>query len=97
MLTRTLPYFQERAGPHVHSFIYIFNAPNIQNETVSTLLKKNINAESLDNINNLKLFELAVNAHSRTLRKHIQNECHPPKTAKTPPRRQSPENRPIPN
>ena len=24
--------FQERGSPHVHSFIWIFNAPNIENE-----------------------------------------------------------------
>ena len=43
-----------------------------------TLLRKNVNAESLDDINNLKLFELAVNAYSRTRRKHNKNECRPP-------------------
>ena len=25
--------FQERVNPHVHSFVWIFNAPNIRNET----------------------------------------------------------------
>ena len=25
--------FQERGSPHVHSFIWIFNAPNTENET----------------------------------------------------------------
>ena len=24
--------FQERGSPHVHSFIWIFNAPNVENE-----------------------------------------------------------------
>ena len=28
--------FQERGNPHVHSFIRIFNAPNIENEAAYT-------------------------------------------------------------
>ena len=33
--------FQERGSPHAHSFIWIFNTPNIQNEaSYLSLLRK---------------------------------------------------------
>ena len=36
--------FQERGNSHVHSFIWIFNAPNIQNEDANTdFIEKTIN------------------------------------------------------
>ena len=43
--------FQERGSPHVHSFIWIFNAPNIQNETAYIeFIEKTINAQLLDHL-----------------------------------------------
>ena len=37
--------FQERGSPHVHSFIWIFNAPNIQNKAAYIeFIEKTINA-----------------------------------------------------
>ena len=37
--------FQERDSPHVHSFIWIFNAPNIENEAAYIqFIKNTVNA-----------------------------------------------------
>ena len=37
--------FQERGSPHVHSLIWIFNAPNIQNKAAYIeFIEKTINA-----------------------------------------------------
>ena len=62
---------QETGRPHVHLFIRIFNAPNIQNEVASIkFIEKTINAQLPDHLNNPELFELVktylVNSHSRT-------------------------------
>ena len=36
--------FQERSSPHVHSFIWIFKVPNIENETAYVeFIEKTIN------------------------------------------------------
>ena len=44
---------QERSSPHVHSFIWIFNAPNTQNETAYIeIIEKTINAQLPDHLNN---------------------------------------------
>ena len=72
--------FQERGSPHVHSFIWIFNAPNIQNETAYVeCIEKTINAQLPDRLKDLELFELVktyqVHAHSRTCWKYNENEC----------------------
>ena len=38
--------FQKRGRPHVHSFIWLFNAPNIENEAAHIeLTEKTINAQ----------------------------------------------------
>ena len=63
--------FEERGSPHVHSFIWIFNAPNIQNETAYIeFIKKTINAQLPDHLKDPEIFELIkfyqVHAHSRT-------------------------------
>ena len=52
--------FQERGSPHVHSFIWIFNATNIQNEDAHIeFIEKAINAHLQDHLNE-------VHGHSRT-------------------------------
>ena len=50
--------FQERGSPHFHSFIWIFNAPNIQNETAYIeFIEKTINAQLSDHLKDPELFE----------------------------------------
>ena len=49
--------FQERGSPHVHSFIWIFNAPNIQNETAYIkFIEKTTNAQLPDHLKKAELF-----------------------------------------
>ena len=65
---------------HVHSFICIFNRPNIENEAVYIeFIKKTINAQLPDHLNDPELFELVktdrINGHSRTCWKYNENEC----------------------
>ena len=72
--------FQERGSPHVHSFIWIFNAPNIQNETAYIeFIEKTINAQLPDHLKESERFELVktyqIHAHSRTCWKYNKNEC----------------------
>ena len=44
--------FQEKDSPHVHSFIWIFNAPNIENEAAYIeSVEKTINAQLPDHLN----------------------------------------------
>ena len=51
--------FQKRGSPHVHSFIWIFNAPNIENEaTYIEFIEKTINVQLPDHFNDPELFEL---------------------------------------
>ena len=71
--------FQERSGPHVHSFMWILNAPKIQNEAAYIkFFEQTINAQLPDPLNNPKLFELVktyqVHAHSKTCCKCSKNE-----------------------
>ena len=48
--------FQERGIPHVHSFIWIFNAPNIQNEaTYMKFIEQTINGQLPDSLNDPEL------------------------------------------
>ena len=63
--------FEEGGSPHVHSFIWIFHEPNIQNEADYTdFIEKTINAQLPNHLNDPELFELVktyqVHAHSRT-------------------------------
>ena len=72
--------FQERGSPHVHAFIWIFSAPNIQNETAYIeFIEKTINAQLPDHLKELKLCELfktyQAHVHSRTCWKYNKNEC----------------------
>ena len=49
--------FQGRGSPHAHSFIFIFNASNIQNEAdYIEFIKKTINAQLPDHSNDPGLF-----------------------------------------
>ena len=51
--------FQERGSPHFHSFILIFNAPNIQNEAdYIKFIEKTIKTQLPNHLNNPELFEL---------------------------------------
>ena len=51
--------FQERGSPHVHSFIWIFNTPNLQNHAAYIdSIEKTINAQLTDHLNDQELFEL---------------------------------------
>ena len=70
--------FQERGSPHVHSFIWILNPPNIQDEAAYiSLIEKTINAQLPDPQNDSELFELVktyqVHSHSRTCWKYNTN------------------------
>ena len=72
--------FQERGSPHVHSFIWILNAPNIQNEAVYIkFIEQTINSQLPDPLNDPELFKLdktyQVRAHSKTCWKYNKNEC----------------------
>ena len=51
--------FQERGSPHVHSFIWIFNAPNIENEVAYIeSIEKTINVQFPDLFTDPGLFQL---------------------------------------
>ena len=72
--------FQGRSNEHVHSFIWIFNAPKIQNETAYIeFIEKTINAQFPDHLKDPELFRLVktcqVHAHSRICWKYNKNEC----------------------
>ena len=71
--------FQERSGPHVHSFMWILNGPKIQNEAAYIkFFEQTINAKLPDPLNNPELFELIktyqVHADSKTCCKCSKNE-----------------------
>ena len=64
--------------PHVYSFIWIFNAPNIEDEAAYIeFIEKTINAQLPDHSRNPKLFEIVktyqVHAHSKTCWKYNNN------------------------
>ena len=51
--------FQERDSPYVHSYIWIFNAPNIENEADNIeLIEKTINVQFPDHLSDPELLEL---------------------------------------
>ena len=51
--------FQERGSAHVHSFIWTFNAPNIENEAAYIeFIEKTISAQLPDHLNDPELSEL---------------------------------------
>ena len=53
--------FQERGSPHVHSVIWILNAPNIENKVVYIEFIEKTNAQLPDHLNDPELFELVKN------------------------------------
>ena len=64
-------WISRKGSQHVCWFIWIFNAPNIQNETAYTdFTEKTINAQLPDHLKGPELFELGetyqIHAHSRT-------------------------------
>ena len=72
--------FQERNSPHVHLFVWIFKAPNTENEAAySEFIRRTINAQPPDHMNYAQLFELVevyqVYALSRNCWKY-NNEWH---------------------
>ena len=72
--------FQERGSPHVHSFIWVFDAPNIQDEKrYISFVENTINVQLPDPQDQPELFELVktyqIHAHSRTCWKYNKNEC----------------------
>ena len=72
--------FQERSSPHIHSFIWIFNAPSIENEAAYIeFIEKILNAHLPGHLNDSELFELdktyQVYNHSSTSSKYNKNEC----------------------
>ena len=72
--------FQERGSLHFHLFIWIFNAPNMENEAAYIeFIEKTLNVQLPDHLNYSGFFELVqtylVHAHSRTCWKCNKNEC----------------------
>ena len=72
--------FQERGSPLVHLFIWIFNAPNTENEAAYIeFIEKTINAQLPDQLSDPELFELIktyqVHTHSRTCWKYNKNDA----------------------
>ena len=53
--------FQERGSPHVHSVIWILNAPNIENKVAYIEFIEKTNAQLPDHLNDPELFELVKN------------------------------------
>ena len=49
--------FQKKVIPHVYSFVWIFNAPNIEAAHIG-FIEKTINAQLPDHLNNPELFDL---------------------------------------
>ena len=73
--------FQERSSPHVHSFTWIFNTPNIEKKAANLeIIEKTTNAQLQNHVNDPELFDLVktsqVHAHSRTCWKYYKNECY---------------------
>ena len=70
--------FQEKVSPHVYSFIWVFNAPDIENEAVYIKsIEKTINVQLPDHWNDPELLELVMNyqvqTHFRTCWKYKKN------------------------
>ena len=71
--------FKIEEAPHVHSFIWNFNARNIQNETAYIeYIEKTINTQLPDHLKDPELLELVktcqIHAYSGTYLKHNKNE-----------------------
>ena len=58
--------FQERGSPHLYSFIWIFNAPNIENEAAYIeFIEKTINSQLPNHLSDPEFFGLVKNYQSR--------------------------------
>ena len=74
--------FQIRGSPHVHSFLWIQNAPKLNSETEEEYLKfveNIISAQLPDPLEKPDLYNLVknyqVHTHSKTCRKYNSNKC----------------------
>ena len=66
----------KKGSSHVYSFIWIFNAPNVENEAACIeFIDKTINSQLPDYLNDSEFFELVktyqVHVHSRASWKYI--------------------------
>ena len=72
--------FQEWGSPHAHSFTWIFNAPNIENDAAYIeFIEKVINTQLPHHLSDPELYELVKTCQnhtpSRTCWKYSKNEC----------------------
>ena len=74
--------FQVRSSPHIHSFIWILNAPKLRKESKQEYMQwanSIIRTDMPDPVSEAKLFELVrnfeVHRHSKTCRKYRNNKC----------------------
>ena len=51
--------FQERCSPHIHSFIWVFNEANIENEAANIEFIEKTNGQLPDHLNDQEIFEVA--------------------------------------
>ena len=69
----------KKGSSHVYSFIWIFNAPNVENEAACIeFIDKTINSQLPDYLNDSEFFELVktyqVHVHSRASWKYNKND-----------------------
>ena len=72
--------FQERGSPHVHAFIWILDAPKIENKfAYLAFVENSIGASLPDPQNEPEMFALVktfqIHSHSRTCWKYKKNKC----------------------
>ena len=74
--------FQVRGSPHIHSFIWILNAPKLSKETKDEYIQwvdSIIRTYMPNSVNEKELFELVktskVHRHSKTCRKYRNDKC----------------------
>ena len=68
--------FQHRGSPHIHSLLWIENAPHYENNSDEEIIKyidSIISCEKRDNCNNNKSIELQIHKHSKSCIKKINN------------------------
>ena len=73
--------FQGNCSPNINSFIWIFNAPNTQNEAAYIeFIQAKITPQLSEHLNDPELFDLVkikqVHVHSITCWKYNKNRCH---------------------
>ena len=74
--------FQVRGSPHIHSFIWILNAPKLSKETKDEYIQwvdSIIRTDMPNSVSEKELFELVktfqVHQHSKTCRKYRDDKC----------------------